>query len=219
MSRNEKPTNKRWRGVTVPQSMVLDVWTAEWGRESEQVVEVWRILGLLEGKDFAWDWRIRPDLWRRDRKLYHFHAGRIRNLMGTRPDMSDRWTQSKALEGGTGHRPPVLIEVHGFYWNTNDGNHRIVVAKRLEYERIRALVRKASLKPTTPKRILAWLEGVEQWAWKRRQGILSRSARPPRSPPVVHAKLPRKGRWRVLRLGRAPDPPQLPSHLPSERLG
>jgi hypothetical protein len=204
-------SGKVWRGVTVPQFPAIDNWITRIGAEQDEVIPVWRIIGTHEGKDFTWDWRIRPEVERRqEADGGRFHAGRIESLMGTPPDYSDRWGPQDALNGGQENRLPQMVKLHGFYWNRDDGNHRIVVAKRLGYPRMRVLFFQARLRPNVPTGIQSWIGRVERWATGRHDGNVSLETPPPRSPPIPVSRLPKGmklGRPRVLVIG--PNEPTL----------
>jgi hypothetical protein len=188
-----------WRGVTVPPFPVIQNWLTRVGVEQDEVIAVWQILGILEGKDFTWDWRIRPEVERRQlADGGRFHAGRIESLVGTPPDCSDRWSPQDAINGGRENRLPQMVRLHGFYWNRDDGNHRIVVAKRLGYPLMRVQFFQTRLKPNTPKNVRSWISRVERWAAGRQNGSVNLDRPPPRCPPIPVFRLP-KG----MKLGRA----------------
>ena len=131
--------NEVWHGVTVPQFPAIRNWLTRVKKDQDEVIDVWRILGTLEGKDFTWDWRIQPEVERRQlADGSRIHAGRIKSLTGTSAYYSHRWSLQGAIEGSRESRLPQMVSLHGFYWNRDCGNHRIVIAKRLGYPRTQA---------------------------------------------------------------------------------
>src|SRR5579875_3348723 len=189
-----------WQGATVPQYLVIEKWLTQVGKEQNEVIDVWRILGALHAKDFTWDWRIRPEVERRQlADGNRFHAGRIEELMGATSNHPRRWSCQDAIDGGPGNRLPQMVKLHGFYWNQGDGNHRIVVAKRLGYPRMRVLSFQARLKPEVPSHIRTWIDRVERWATGRHDGSVPMDRPPPRSPSISVFSVPdgvRHGRSR-----------------------
>ena len=126
--------------TTAPSSVRLLDWLEGFGPEQTRVVDVRRILGILSGQDFTLDWRILPSLYRTDRKKYLFHKRRIDRLLRGSPSSVNAkrpWTPRRAVLGGPVNRLPEFTEVNGFFWNDNDGNHRVVVAKRKGHLRMK----------------------------------------------------------------------------------
>lgn len=124
--------------------------------ERQRIVPVERIIGILEGEDFRPDWSIASPHPRSVGDAHEFHSGRIASLLGDgSPD--SRWSSNMAEVGTQPNRLPELTLLHGWYWGSGDGNHRIIVAKSLGYPKLMALVTRGRLRPNTPSRIRRWL--------------------------------------------------------------
>lgn len=179
---------------TAPSSVRLLDWLEGFGPEQARVVDVRRILGILSGEDFTSDWRILPSLYRTDRKKYLFHKRRIDRLLRGSPSSVNAkrpWTPRRAVLGGPVNRLPEFTEVNGFFWNDNDGNHRVVVAKRKCYLRMKGLVTRGRFKPETPPPLLQWVASIEAQAEAPRASSRARWPAPHIAP-----LLPRRYRLR-----------------------
>jgi hypothetical protein len=101
-----------------------------------------------------------------------------------------------------------MVRLHGFYWNRDDGNHRIVVAKRLGYPRMRVQLFQTRLKPNVSTNVRSRIDRVEHWATGRQDGSVALETPPPRSPAIPVFRLPKDVklvRARVVVVG--PDEP------------